>query len=152
MSFDYSSMTDRELKRYMLDHRQDDEAFYAYMDRRAARPDRTTISYNEPDWEAKITVNIEKQIQEGFVPMEVGERNLNYDRYKGYAIAIERIAVLGGRWHYASKPLKLNPGRPHPPWEYGQVEVYGEGIDDAVSKCKQEIDKLVEQTETGAGS
>jgi hypothetical protein len=72
---DYSSMTDRELKRYMLDHHHDDEAFYAYMERRTARPNRTTISHDDPDWEAKITVNTEKQIQEGFAPMEVGERN-----------------------------------------------------------------------------
>ena len=143
MSVNYSSMTDRELRRYMLDHRQDDEAFYAYMDRRAARPTTEVIVPDDPQWEVKITANIERQIREGFRPMEVGEKNLNYDRYKGYAIALEKIKVLGGRWHYAAKPLKLDPAKPHPLWEYGRVEVYGEDINDAVSKCKAEIDKLV---------
>jgi hypothetical protein len=149
MSVDYSSMSDRELKRYMLDHRQDNEAFYAYMDRRAARPAAETISPNDPDWDAKLSAAIERQIREGFIPMEVGDRNLNYDRYKGYAIAVERIPVLGGRWHYVAKPLKLDPEKPHPTWEHGRVEVYGEDINDAVSKCKAEIDKLLAQTGEG---
>ena len=37
-------MTDQELKRYMLDHRDDQEAFHAYMDRRNARPRKVLIT------------------------------------------------------------------------------------------------------------
>lgn len=37
MSVDFNKMTAQELKRYMLDHRDDQKAFYAYMDRRHAR-------------------------------------------------------------------------------------------------------------------
>lgn len=133
MSADYSSMTDRELRAYVLAHRQDDEAFYAYMDRVRARPG-IVISPDDPEAEAKSVAAIQKQIQNGKPPSKVGERNLKYDRYKGYAIAVERIAVLGGRWHYVAKPLKLDPEKPHPAWEYSQVEVYGEDIDDAVRR------------------
>lgn len=38
---DFDSMSDDTLKQYMLDHRDDDEAFYAYVDRVNARPNRT---------------------------------------------------------------------------------------------------------------
>jgi len=34
----YVVMTDRELKQYILEHRDDQDAFHAYMDRRYARP------------------------------------------------------------------------------------------------------------------
>lgn len=34
----YSTMSDQELKRYMLEHRNDQEAFHAYMDRVYTRP------------------------------------------------------------------------------------------------------------------
>lgn len=47
MSVDFSQMTDEELKRYMLDHRDDQEAFYAYMDRRHARPKKALITAEE---------------------------------------------------------------------------------------------------------
>lgn len=47
MSIDYKSMTDQELKRYMLDHRDDQQAFHAYMDRRHARPKKVLITAQE---------------------------------------------------------------------------------------------------------
>lgn len=59
----YAEMTDQELKHYLLDHRDDQEAFYAYMDRRYVRPDRETISPNDPDWEVKVLARIRAQIQ-----------------------------------------------------------------------------------------
>lgn len=40
---DYASMTDQELKEYLLRHRDDLQAFYAYMDRRHARPPQEPI-------------------------------------------------------------------------------------------------------------
>lgn len=47
MSVDFNKMTDQELKRYMLDHRDNQEAFYAYMDRRHARPKKVLITAEE---------------------------------------------------------------------------------------------------------
>jgi len=47
MSVNYNSMTDEELKRYMLDHRDDLDAFHAYMDRRHARPKKVLITAEE---------------------------------------------------------------------------------------------------------
>jgi hypothetical protein len=46
----YVAMTDRELKHYILEHRDDVEAFHAYMDRRHARPQKEPIvAANEVD-------------------------------------------------------------------------------------------------------
>jgi hypothetical protein len=44
---DYAAMTDRELKQYFLSHRDDDEAFQAYMDRRHTRPRKVLIKAGE---------------------------------------------------------------------------------------------------------
>jgi hypothetical protein len=44
MSVDYNAMSIRELKRYMLDHRDDEKIFSAYMDRRHARPKKVLIT------------------------------------------------------------------------------------------------------------
>lgn len=74
--------------------------------------------------------------------MEVGDINLDYCRYRGYAIAIETIKILGGQWNYAAKTLKLEPGKPHPTWESGS-ELWAEDIEDAVKHCKEKIDKLL---------
>lgn len=144
MSTDYSSMSDRELRRYMMEHRTDNEAFHAYMDRRYTRPNRQVISLEEPGWETKIDTAIQKQIQEGKAPTRIGNTNLKYDLYKGYAITVQKIDVLGGRWHYVAKPLSLKNENLYPlHWDGGEVESYGEDLDDAVRKCKREIDKLI---------
>ncbi len=58
----YSTMSDQELKRYMLEHRNDSEAFYAYMDRVYARPQQTVVEPDDPEWEAKVTASIREQI------------------------------------------------------------------------------------------
>lgn len=50
----YAAMSDRELKRYILTHRDDREAFYAYMDRRHSRPHKVSIKLDDPAWEEKI--------------------------------------------------------------------------------------------------
>ena len=144
MSTDYSSMSDRELRRYMMEHRQDDNAFHAYMDRRNARPNRQVISPDDPDWETKLLAAIQKQIQDGEPPTNVGNTSLNYDRYKGYAIAVQKIDDLGSGWRYVAKPLKLKNENIYPlHWDAGLVEAYGEDLEDAVRKCKQEIDNLI---------
>lgn len=46
---DYVSMTDQELKRYFLEHRDDAEAFHAYMDRRHTCPQKEIIAAGELD-------------------------------------------------------------------------------------------------------
>ncbi len=47
MSIDFNKMTDHELKRYMLEHRDNTGAFYAYMDRRHARSKKVLITAKE---------------------------------------------------------------------------------------------------------
>ena len=59
---DYMTMTDQELKRYILEHRDDQQAFHAYMDRRYARPNREAISPNDPKWKVKALSSIREQI------------------------------------------------------------------------------------------
>lgn len=50
----YAAMSELELKRYILIHRDDREAFYAYMDRRHSRPHKVSIKLDDPAWEDKI--------------------------------------------------------------------------------------------------
>lgn len=59
----FDAMTDEELKRYFLKHR-DNESFHAYMDRRYARPNRRAIAPDDPEWEAKVIASIKKQLGE----------------------------------------------------------------------------------------
>lgn len=60
----YDSMSDLELKRYFLEHREDQAAFYAYMDRRYVRPNRQIISPNDPEWQQKLIASIKRQMGE----------------------------------------------------------------------------------------
>ncbi len=59
MKFD--AMSNEELKRYFLTHR-DDESFHAYMDRRYAHPHRHSIAADDPEWESKVITSIKKQL------------------------------------------------------------------------------------------
>ncbi len=59
----FDAMTDKELKRYFLEHR-DQESFHAYMDRRYARPNRKTIPADDPEWQQKVIASIKRQIGE----------------------------------------------------------------------------------------
>ncbi|MEH2304336.1 DUF6887 family protein [Nostoc sp.] len=58
----YTAMSDQELKSYFLTHKDDKEAFYAYMDRRKSRHHDAAIQLNDPAWEEKITAVIQKQL------------------------------------------------------------------------------------------
>lgn len=58
----YDAMSDDELKQYFLKHRQNKEAFYAYMDRLNNRPNRVTIPANDPDFEQKFQAAVLKQM------------------------------------------------------------------------------------------
>ena len=59
----YAAMSDRELKRYILTHRDDREGFYAYMDRRRSRPSQVTIKLDDPAWQEKIISAIRVQLK-----------------------------------------------------------------------------------------
>ena len=58
----YTAMSDQELKSYLLTHKDDKEAFYAYMDRRKSRHRDAAIKLNDPAWEEKIIAMIQKQL------------------------------------------------------------------------------------------
>jgi len=58
----YAEMSDRELKHYLVKHRDDQEAFYAYLDRRHARSNAVTIELDDPDWQEKVMAVIQEQI------------------------------------------------------------------------------------------
>lgn len=59
----YAAMSDLELKRYILSHRDDQEAFYAYMDRRHSRSRQTAIEFDDPAWEEKVLSVIQAQLR-----------------------------------------------------------------------------------------
>ena len=58
----YAAMTDQELKQYFLAHRDDQAAFYAYMDRVNARPRKPGIKLDDPDWENKLRAAVEEKL------------------------------------------------------------------------------------------
>ncbi|MEH1907584.1 MAG: hypothetical protein V7L05_21330 [Nostoc sp.] len=58
----YAAMSDQGLKSYLLTHKDDKEAFYAYMDRRKSRHGDAAIKLNDPAWEEKIIAMIQKQL------------------------------------------------------------------------------------------
>ena len=58
----YAAMNDRELKHYMLAHREDKEAFNAYLDRRHSRSNKTVIEFDDPAWEEKILSVIQEKL------------------------------------------------------------------------------------------
>ncbi|MEG3879639.1 hypothetical protein QT972_19985 [Microcoleus sp. herbarium7] len=62
-NINYAAMSDRELKQYILTHRDDREAFYAYMDRRHSRPRKVTIKLDDPAWQEKMISAIRVQLK-----------------------------------------------------------------------------------------
>ncbi|MEB3211909.1 MAG: hypothetical protein VKL39_11170 [Leptolyngbyaceae bacterium] len=58
----YTTMTDAELKRYLLANRDDLDAFHAYMDRRAQQGSGSGIAADDPEWEAKVLTLIQHQL------------------------------------------------------------------------------------------
>lgn len=58
----YSTMSDQDLKRYLLNHRDDREAFYAYMDRRHSRSPKMIVPFDDPQWEEKMRAVIRAQL------------------------------------------------------------------------------------------
>jgi len=58
----YVAMNDQELKHYILTHRDDQEAFYTYIDRRHSRLNKINVKLDDPDWEEKVLAVIQVQL------------------------------------------------------------------------------------------
>lgn len=48
-SVNYTNMTNQELKQYLLEHKDDKEAFYAYLDRKQQQHKQVMIGVDELD-------------------------------------------------------------------------------------------------------
>jgi hypothetical protein len=59
----YAAMSDEELRRYFLQHRDDKIAFRAYLDRLCDRPREMITTVNDPDFDAKIEAAIKRKMQ-----------------------------------------------------------------------------------------
>ncbi len=54
----YINMNDRELKQYLLEHKDNKEAFHAYLDRKQQYPQQAIVDVNELD-----TLTPDRQIE-----------------------------------------------------------------------------------------
>jgi len=59
-SINFERMNLDELRQYILTHREDVNAFYAYIDRSKAEGRMIAIDLDDKDWEAKIGLQIEQ--------------------------------------------------------------------------------------------
>lgn len=50
----YQAMTMKELRRYVLTHREDIKAFHAYIDRSKSEGCMISINPNDENWEEKV--------------------------------------------------------------------------------------------------
>jgi hypothetical protein len=62
---DYAAMSDRQLRQYFLEHRHDQVALQAYLDRRNQRPKVVVTTADDPDFDQKIQAAIEQQLSKG---------------------------------------------------------------------------------------
>jgi hypothetical protein len=60
----YAAMSDKELRRYFLQNREDREAMQAYFSRVESRPHRIVATLDDPDFDAKVQASIQRQIRE----------------------------------------------------------------------------------------
>jgi hypothetical protein len=60
---DYAAMSDRELRQYFLQHREDKAALQAYLDRLGNRPREVITTVDDPDFDAKIQAAILRKMQ-----------------------------------------------------------------------------------------
>lgn len=58
----FEAMTLDQVKAYFLEHRDDNEAFHAYMDKLHESGRSIVIEPDDPDWEAKTLAAIEKKL------------------------------------------------------------------------------------------
>jgi predicted metal-dependent RNase len=59
----YAEMSDRELKQYFLQNREDRDALEAYLDRIKQRPQQIIASPGDPDFNEKIQAAIRQKLQ-----------------------------------------------------------------------------------------
>ncbi|MEO0538415.1 MAG: hypothetical protein AAF215_31710 [Cyanobacteria bacterium P01_A01_bin.123] len=59
----YDAMSDAELKQYFLQHRGDQAAFQAYLDRINQRPRRVIANPDDPDFDDKVQAAIRQQLE-----------------------------------------------------------------------------------------
>ena len=59
-SINYDNLNLDELRRYVLTHREDINAFYAYVDRSKADGRMITIDLNDNRWEDNVTNQIQQ--------------------------------------------------------------------------------------------
>lgn len=60
----YAAVSDRELKRYFLEHRQDQAVLQAYLERRRRRSVQIITTVDDPDFDVKIQAAIRQQVSE----------------------------------------------------------------------------------------
>lgn len=56
----YDALSLNELRQYILTHREDTKAFYAYIDRSKSEGKMITVDLEDNHWEEKITERIQK--------------------------------------------------------------------------------------------
>ncbi|MBF2020633.1 MAG: hypothetical protein IGR93_11140 [Hydrococcus sp. C42_A2020_068] len=59
----YAAMSDEELRRYFLRHREDKMALQAYLDRLSDRPRHLITTVDDPDFDVKIQAAILRKMQ-----------------------------------------------------------------------------------------
>ena len=59
----YDAMSDTELRHYFLEHRQDQSAFQAHLDRLNQRPRVVIASPDDPDFDEKIQAAIRQKLE-----------------------------------------------------------------------------------------
>lgn len=60
----YAAMSDQELKRYFLDHRDDEAALQAYLERRRQHSSEMITKVGDPDFDIKIQAAIRRKLQQ----------------------------------------------------------------------------------------
>ncbi len=58
----FETMTLDQVKAYFLEHRDDNEAFHAYMDKLHESGRAIVIEPNDPEWEAKAIAAIQQKL------------------------------------------------------------------------------------------
>ena len=56
----YDALSLNELRQYVLTHREDTKAFYAYIDRSKSEGKMIIVDLEDNNWEEKITERIQK--------------------------------------------------------------------------------------------
>jgi Ni/Co efflux regulator RcnB len=59
---DYATMSLDEAKAYFLTHREDNEAFYAYMDKLHSSNRAIVIESDDPAWQEKVACQVQARL------------------------------------------------------------------------------------------